>query len=408
MTRQNRWSGVVITAAAMFLLAQKVVLGESMVANPMQKVGAANNAFASDLYAHLASDKGNLFFSPTSIETALAMTWAGARGQTARQMAQTMHLDDQPGVADQFGAFQKQLDEDGKKGGYELATANALWGAKGYVFDPGYLNLVQTKFGGHLRDLDFATNPDASRLIINGWVADQTHDKIKDLLPQGSIVPSVRLVLTNAIYFKANWDNPFQKSRTQDADFTTADGTTTKAPMMSQQAHFAYAEDADVQVLDMTYGNDDLAMRIYLPRKADGLPAFEKSLTVERMARLAGHMQQQEVLVSLPRFKVESSFNLGDVLQAMGMKLPFDAMHADFSGMSTTEPFFISLIVHKAYVNVDEEGTEAAAATGIVMRLGAVLVRVEPKVFRADHPFIFSIVHRKTGAILFMGRLARP
>lgn len=373
-----------------------------------EKVAAMNNAFALDLYTRLSSGAGNQFFSPTSIQTALAMAWAGARGETAQQMARTLHLDAEPNAGLKLGAFLRDLNEAGSKGGYELSVANALWGLTGYPFLPAYLERVEKDYGGHLAELNFVTDPEGSRKTINDWVAGQTHDKIKDLLGQGSIAPSTRLVLTDAIYFKGKWDQPFDKARTQDAEFAIDPGRKISAPFMYQQAKFKYAEDDNLQVLELPYGHGELAMRIFLPKSADRLSAIERDLTESAFAQWTARLQREDVQVWLPRFKLETEYRLEDVLPAMGMKLAFEPGRADFSGMSSSSSFFISAVIHKAYVQTDEEGTEAAAATGITMRATAVLVRREPKQFRADHPFVFAIVHQPSGAILFMGRLNSP
>lgn len=372
-----------------------------------KKVADMNNAFALDLYSRLAADDGNLFFSPTSVQTALAMTWAGARGATADQMAATLHLDADPQAGQKLGAFLKTLNDDGRKGGYELSVANALWGLTNYPFMPAYLDCVQKTYGGHLAELNFSTDPEGSRKIINDWVASQTHDKIKDLMSSGSVTPVTRLVLTNAIYFKGKWDLPFRKEQTQEAEFDAA-GRKINVPFMFQHHKFRYGEDAEVQVLDLPYGDGQLAMRILLPKSRDGIRAFEQGLTAQRFAEPSAKMAQEEVQVWLPRFKVETSYKLEEVLPAMGMKLAFDPNSADFGGMSSESRLFISAVIHKAYVQTDEEGTEAAAATGTGMSATAVRVLHPPKVFRADHPFLFEIVHQQSGAILFMGRLAAP
>jgi serpin B len=379
---------------------------------PVQKdeyVAQTNNAFASDLYAQLAAKDGNLFFSPTSIQTALAMAWEGARGQTADEMAKILHLDAEPKAKGQLGGFVRDLNAGGAKGGYELAMANALWGTKGYPFMPDYLRLVKTNYDGKLSELDFIGNAEGSRLIINDWVAAQTHDRIRDLLGRGVIGPSTRLVLTNAIYFKGKWDQPFDKGMTKEGEFTMADGKTAKASFMHQQDQFLYAEDDDVQVLGLTYGKNDLAMRVFLPKKTDGLTAFEKKMTAQRIAGLVSGARAQDVNVSLPRFTMQSEFSLADTLAAMGMKLAFDPDRADFKGMTTAEQLFISAVIHKAFVKVDEEGTEAAAATAVTMHAASIRIDPpKPKEFKADHPFVFEIVHQPTGAVLFMGRMATP
>ena len=386
------------------------VHAQGTTAKPAEdKVGQLNNAFAADLYAQLAAKDGNLFFSPTSIQTALAMTWAGARGQTAQEMAATLYLDANADIHNQMGGFLGRLNADGQKGGYELSVANALWGLKGYPFMPDYLALVKKSYNGNLSDLDFIRDTEGSRKTINDWVAKETRDKIKDLLSQGSITPDTRLVLTNAIYFKGKWDLPFKKEGTIDNDFTLANGQKVKAPFMYQQKHFRYAEDEQMQVLELPYGKNDLAMRIFLPKKDDGLAAFEKSLTAQRLADLTGKLRSEDAKVWLPRFTMESQFSLTDVLKAMGMKLAFDPDRADFKGMTSAEQVFLSAVIHKAFVKVDEEGTEAAAATAVIMAPTAMpMERPRPKEFNANHPFMFEIVHQKSAATLFMGRVTRP
>lgn len=395
-------------SAVLFVAPMTQAAAQTAGANANEKVAAMNNDFAFDLYGRLSSGAGNQFFSPTSIQTALAMAWAGARGATAEQMARTLHLDAEPDAGSRLGAFLRGLNESGSKGDYELSVANALWGLTGYPFTPSYLAQVEKDYGGHLAELNFVTDPNGSRKTINDWVAGQTHDKIKDLLPPGSIVPATRLVLTNAIYFKGKWDQPFNKSKTRDAEFAVDSSRKVTAPFMYQQAKFKYAEDDHVQVLELPYGHGELAMRIFLPRNADQLGTVEHGLTPSDFAQWTNRLQREDVQVWLPRFKVETAYSLEDVLPAMGMPLAFEPGRADFSGMSSASSFFISAVIHKAYVQTDEEGTEAAAATGVTMHATAVLVRHEPKQFRADHPFLFAIVHQPSGAILFMGRLNSP
>jgi serpin B len=321
-------------------------------------------------------------------------------------MARVLHLDpsDKAGVS--LGGFLMALNDAGRTGGFELAVANALWGAKGYPFRPDYLAMVDKNFHGHLAELNFEVNPEGARKTINDWVAAQTHDRIKNLLPSGTIDPGTRLVLTNAIYFKGKWDLPFEARRTREDDFTSADGSKSKAAFMFQNAHFRYAEDDQVQVLELPYGKDALAMRIYLPKETDGLASFEKQMTAQKLADLGARLTSQDVDVWLPRFTMESEFSLADALKAMGMHAAFVPQQADFKGMTTAEQLYISAVIHKAFVKVDEEGTEAAAATAVVMRPMGVLRKPQPRQFRANHPFVFEIVDQKSAATLFMGRLA--
>lgn len=371
-----------------------------------ERVGQINNAFAVDLYERLASESDkNVFFSPTSVQTALAMTWEGARGATAQEMARTLHLLNDPAATKQLAHFLRSLNAPGEQRRYELSVANALWATNGYPFLPDYLHIVETAYDGHLAELDFDNAPEAARKTINDWVAGKTHNRILNLL--GRIPPGTRLVLTNALYFKSAWRLPFDKKATADADFSTVDGQRVKAPFMHQTADFQYAEDDTVQMLELQYGQGDLVLRLFLPKSADGLPEFEKAMTARKLNNLAEHSRRAQVSVSLPRFKLETRYELQDELPKMGMRLAFEPQ-ADFSGMSSAESFRIGQVIHKAFCQVDEDGTEAAAATAILMLGSAYEAPPERKVFRADHPFLFAIVHRASGAMLFIGRLEKP
>jgi len=376
-------------------------------------MGEANNAFAADLYARLAAQAGNLFFSPNSIETALAMTCAGARGETAAQMAKVLHL---PAKADavhkDFGAFLKELNAekgaDGKPRGYQLSAANALWGQKGYAFLPEFLDLTKTCYGAGLSELDFQTNTEGARQTINAWVEKETKDKIKDLIAPGILSPMTRLVLTNAVYFKGTWADQFQPAATKDQPFFLGGAGQVDCPLMHRKGRYAFKEGDGFAALQLPYKGGELSMIVLLPNAVDGLPKLEKDLTSANLAAWLQGFERGEVVVTLPRFKVTAAFTLGDTLQALGMSDAFNAAAADFSGMDGKRDLFISAVIHKAFVDVNEEGTEAAAATAVVMRTGSARAPTTPKVFRADHPFVFLIRHEKSGAILFMGRLATP
>jgi serpin B len=372
-----------------------------------QTVVAGNNKFALELYGKLESQQGNLFLSPYSISTALAMTSAGARGQTEKQMAETLCF--APMKTEQFhktfGEIIGQLNASGEKGRYALVVANALWGQKDYKFLPEFLTLVRENYGGDLRQVDFAAQTETARKTINAWVENKTKDKIKELIKPEMLDPMTRLVLTNAIYFKGKWASQFKPEQTQDAPFTLLDGQNINAPMMHQTGKFGYMETDILQALEMPYVNDDLSMVVLLPKKADGIKELEKELVSDNLAGWLGKIHKCEVQIFFPRFKMTSAFELARVLGAMGMPDAFSGK-ADFSGMTGNKDLFISAVVHKAYVDVNEEGTEAAAATGVVMRLTS--VGIPPAVFRADHPFIFLIRDNQTGSILFLGRLENP
>ncbi len=404
-------------------------------------VAEGNNRFALQLYQKLQDDKGNLFFSPYSIATALAMTYAGARGATQEQMAQVLslptakHVAQPPSAGEQrvtpggggataagtlqsrepmsqeqlaqvFGNVIKDLNTRGGGDKYELRIANALWGQKDYKFLPAFVGLVEKQYGGTLRNVDFVTAAEQARQMINAWVAKQTNDKIKDLIGPGVLDAMTRLVLTNAIYFKGNWASQFEKDQTQDQPFTLLEGTNVQAPMMNQQTRFGYAETDMLQVLDMPYRGDELSMVVLLPKKMDGIKGLEQDLTAESLSKWLGAIRRRQVIVSVPKFKMTSKFSLAQVLQSMGMADAFTDQ-ADFTGMTARRELFLSAVIHQAYVDVNEEGTEAAAATGAVVGVTSIGPGTTP-VFRADHPFLFLIRDKTTGSILFLGRVMNP
>ena len=402
--------GIALGGPAQALAARPVAAKERQA---MKTVVDGNAQFGLELYALLAAtEKGNLFFSPASIHTALAMTYAGAGGLTAEQMAKTLHFALKADrLSEVFAALLETLNNPWKgpdgKGAYELLVANALWGQKGYPFRQEFIRLLKASYGAGLNQLDFA-RCEAARGTINGWVAKQTRNKIQDLIPPGAITPIMRLVLTNAIYFKSNWAETFEESATKPGAFHLSPGRQVKAPLMYQKHRFGYMETGEFQALEMPYRFRDLSMVVLLPRKADGLASLEKNLTAGNLAAWLGKIRHEEVKVTFPRFEFASRFSLKKALAALGMTDAFSP-DADFSGMATIEKLFISDVIHKAYVAVDEQGTEAAAATG-GMFLGAAMPvkEPEPKVFKADHPFLFLIRHRATGAMLFLGRVVNP
>lgn len=367
---------------------------------------AGNTAFAFNLYDRLKQTEGNLFLSPYSISTALAMTYAGARGNTEKQMAQVLHfILDQEHLHPAFASIEAGLNAVQKKGEIQLCVANALWPEKSYTFLKDYLVLLETNYGASVTPLDYKRATDAARKEINTWVEQKTNNKIKDLIQKGVLDPATRLVLTDAIYFKGNWANQFKKKDTEDLPFNVAPGKSVSVPMMTQKQRFKYMENDSLQVLEMPYAGDDLSMIILLPREVDGLAGLEAELTVENLNAWMRRLVKREVQVFLPKFEMTSQFSLGETLASMGMPDAF-SMSADFSGMDGTTMLYISAVVHKAFVAVDEEGTEAAAATAVVMRLKA--MPRPPLVFRADHPFVFMICDNRLGSILFLGRVTDP
>ena len=366
----------------------------------------ASNAFAFELYQRLREEPGNLFFSPYSISTALAMTAAGAKGATAEEMAAVLHLPkDLPGGWKQFGALDRHIKSTAAKGKAELVLTNSLWSQQGYPYQPGYLALLKQEFGASLTEVDFIRAAEQARGRINDWVEKQTRERIKDLMPQGSLDEMTRLVLVNAIYFKGRWAEPFKKERTSEAAFHVAPDQSQQVPMMHRRDDYDYYEDEQIQALRLPYEQDQLSMLILLPRQTHGLTQVEESIDTETLTRVRSQLRREEVDVQLPRFRLEAQFDLSRELTRMGMKTAFtDA--ADFSGISTAEDLKISAVVHKAFVDVNEEGTEAAAATGIAVAATAFEVR-EPKKFHANHPFVFAILDQQ-GTVLFLGRLRDP
>ena len=370
-------------------------------------VVGGNTDFALDLYARLRTNSGNLCLSPYSISTALAMTYGGARGNTAQQMAETLHFSlDQEQLHPIFAQLEAQLKAVQKKGLVQLHVANSLWPHKDYPFLKEYLALTKRYYGTSITPVDYKTASEVARIRINEWIEEKTEEKIKDLIKPGVLTSLTRLVLVNAIYFKGNWARQFEESLTQDAPFYLLPGKTVPAPFMTQEHTFRYGEDEGLQILELPYAGDTLSMLILLPRRVDGLSDLEKDLTPANLKTWITHLWEEELAVFVPKFKVLYSLDLNDTLIAMGMRDAFDQTAANFAGMDGTTLLYISAAIHKAFVEVHEEGTEAAAATGIAMSLGA--APEPPPTFRADHPFIFLIRHNSSGCILFMGRVVDP
>ncbi|MCM2465718.1 serpin family protein [Methanoculleus oceani] len=380
------------------------VSGESVADD---SVAVGNNRFAFDLYRRLAAEPAhagdNLFFSPYSISSALAITCEGARGTTADEIASVLHLPENKTLRRAGFAW---LDAGLNRGSanYTLRTANALWAEETYPFLPAYIDTATRWYGANVTNLDFISDPGGSRETINRWVERETEEKIRDLLPPGSIDPLTRLVITNAIYFKGTWVEQFDVNETTDEEFRVAPNATVTVPMMHGDAVYPYAETEALQVLEMPYahGNEtELAMLVLLPRE-DNLTAAEEALDAERLAGLREALVSQNVRVSFPKFTLETGYPLPGVLAAMGMPTAFANDAADLSGMDGTRDLFVTGVFHKAFIDVNEEGTEAAAATGVIGGRGAA------PIFRADHPFVFLIVEKDSGTILFMGRVVNP
>jgi serine protease inhibitor len=376
--------------------------------NDLRAFAAGHNAFGLDLYGRLRAGGGNLFFSPYSIAQVLTMTSAGARGQTLQQMAQTLHSAlPQEQLHPAANALDQALTNRGaQQDGFKLEIANSVWGQSGHTFLPEFLDVLATNYGAGLRLLDFKAAPDSARTTINAAIAQQTHDKIKDLLPPGSVNALTRMVLANAIYFNAKWVAPFAKEATHDGPFNLDQGGPVMLPMMSHQAMYFYAAGQGYQAIALPY-RGGVSMVVLLP-DAGQIAAFETGLDSARLQAILDSLSPQDVALTLPKFEHHSaSISLKDQLIALGMADAFDAQAADFSGMDGTRDLYISDGIHKAMVRVDEDGTEAAAATAVTMETTA--ARVDPPLtLTIDRPFVFVIRDDATGALLFLGRIVNP
>ncbi len=381
---------------------------ETDAAENQRKIAEDNNRFAVDLYGRLFGGGGNFFFSPFSISTALTMTYTGARGETASQMKQALRLSlEEDALHEAFGDLIQALNERGQAGGYQLSVANALWAQSGYRFLPAYLDLVAASYDAGLMQADLKKDAEAAREKINAWIEEKTREKIKQLLSPGTVTDSTRLILTNAIYFKGRWMEEFDEDRTRDARFTLLGGDKIMTPMMNRTHEYGYMETDDLQVLSMPYVDKELSMVIILPQEKDGIASLEKSLSSELLAGWMKELRNAQVEVYIPRFRMTSLFDLVEPLKKLRMIDAFHYPQADFSGMNGKKDLFIDKVVHKAFVEVNEEGTEAAAATAVIIETGGI-AEIEMIVFRADHPFIFFIWNNSSGSILFMGRVMNP
>ena len=376
-------------------------------------LAAGNTAFAFDLYRQLVGKGGNLFYSPFSISQALAMTYAGARGDTASQMADVLRFDLPQGslhpAFNDLGlqlASRSEIEDLPKDQRFRLNIANTLWGQVDYEFLPEFLDMLAKNYGAGMNLVDFMADPEKARLEINDWVADQTEQKIKDLIPQGAIGGLTRLVLTNAIYFNASWLHPFEESLTQPAPFYRLDGSTVDADMMWQGESFGYYSGQGYQAVELPYAGSQLAMLVLVPDEG-AFTDFETRLDAGVLDEIGSGMSYPQVNLWMPRFTFSADFMLKPTLSAMGMTDAFDDSLADFSGMTGSRELYISEVIHKAFVAVDESGTEAAAATAVIMKITSMPIG-EPVELRIDRPFIFIIRDLPTGSILFVGRVLDP
>lgn len=365
-----------------------------------------NTEFALALYRQLCRAGGNLCFAPYSLSTALGMTYGGARGETARQMAATLHFRlPQEQLHAAFGELAALLRRVAAKGAIQLHLANALWPHVNYPFLADFLALTARSYGVTTTAVDYG-DAETARTIINDWVAAQTNDKIQALIPAGTLNGLTRLLLVNAIYFKGQWAHPFDPTLTRPAPFWRTPDQSIPVPFMTKEQRFLYTENATVQIVGLPYAGDDLVMLIFLPRTTDGLAAFEAVMTMETLGPWIQDLTPTKVLVTLPRFQLSAAVQLNEQLHAMGMVDAFSDEKADFAGMDGTRLLYIGAVLHQAVITVNEEGAEAAAATAVEMKVRS--IQPPPPVFRADHPFVFLILEQSTGTVLFLGRVVDP
>ena len=398
--------------AIIFLYMTCMAAGENRSCEPSlpaQALSQGNNVFALNIYNQLRAVPGNLFFSPYSIRTALAMTYAGARGETAAQMKTALNFTlEDDGLHRAFAESIRTLNT-GSGDNYEMNVANSLWAEKTHAFLQSFIDINKNAYNGGLEQVDFINAAETARLQINAWVEEQTREKIKGLIPPGGVNSNTRLALVNAVYFKGLWADPFEKKLTLNAPFYCADGRITDAPLMtfSKPMNVPFFAGDGIKLIELDYRGNSISMIILLPDTADGLLTLETRLNEALLNQWLEKLNKQMVSVYLPRFSMNwGAKNIVPDLQALGMRDAFAAQAADFSGIDGTRDLLISSVFHKAFVDVYEEGTEAAAATGVMV--GVTSMPPPPEVFRADRPFMFLIREKATGAILFMGRLTEP
>ncbi len=382
----------------------------------LEELIAGNSEFAFNLYQSLKDEDGNLFFSPYSLTLALAMAYAGARGETAAQMADTLGftLSDET-LHEAFNYLALELAKRSKipnktlsgkdDEGFRFNVVNDAWGQRDYHFESAFLDTLAVNYGAGIRLVDFIKDAEGARQIINDYIEEKTEGRIEDLIPEGAVDAMTRLVLTNAIYFNAAWAAPFDEEATVDATFSLLDGTTITVPMMNQTEMYRYAKGDGYQAVELPYDGDQLSMVILLP-EADNFTAFEEAMSADKVAAIIASLKMSNVKLSMPKFEFDSTFtSLARQLADMGMSIAFSTA-ADFSGITGGPDLFISDVVHKAFVSVDEAGTEAAAASAVIFKVTGIDAPLN--FFTADHPFIFLIRDIPTGAVLFVGRVMDP
>ncbi len=378
----------------------------------VEPLAQANTAFALSFYHELRPQQKNLVFSPWSVAEALTLASAGAAGETRAQMVAALHAQHLPsdGLYRQYGELKQTLTGGTKDTGVRLLIANGLWVQQGLTMVPNFLDLARSSFGAKVEAVDFKRQANHARQVINGWIGQQTEGKIRDLVPPGGLDPSSRVVLTNAIYFKGRWAEPFNKGRTSPNPFTTDEGRTIEVPMMFQNLTAQYGEREDLQVVELPYIGCRVSMVVLLPRNPAGLPELEKGFTTEELQKLLSLLRKEKGQIGLPRFTLRTQAEVVPRLQSLGMRDAFDIQKADFSALvEKNHRVFINSVLHSAYVAVDEEGTEAAAATVIKVKKSKKESKKDrPFFFLVDRPFWFGIRHAGTGTFLFMGRVAEP
>jgi serpin B len=366
--------------------------------------------FALDAYRILAGRPGNVVYSPHSVQVALAMTSAGARGTTASQMETALHFGlPQERLHAAFNALDRDLAQratrplEGTGQRFRLRSANALWGQRGYTFLAPFLDTLAQHYGAGMNLVDFMGDADGSRLRINRWVSDQTEARIPNLLPMGSVTPLTRLVLTNAVYFNASWQTPFEASRTAPATFTGLDDATRSVPMMNRALETRYAEVDGVQAVELPYVGGDVSMLLVLP-PAGRFTEVEQGLTAARLDALVNGLQTHIVDLRVPTFSFRTQASLKMLLQSLGMTDAFTAL-ADLSGINGARDLYVQDVVHEGFIAVNEQGTEAAAATAVIAGTTSV---PQPATFHAVRPFLFALRDNPTGTLLFVGRVVAP
>jgi serpin B len=368
-----------------------------------------NTVFAIDLYKKLCSKPGNIFISPYSASAALAMTCAGARGDTEKQMIETLRFSVEPkSIQPAFESLRSILDKLKGKGGVSLNVANSLWPQKGYDIYPEYKDLLKTYYAASIISLDYKSQLGEAIKRINEWVEERTQGRIKDIITPDAINPNTKMVLTNAIYFKGYWEQGFDPDLTEKSNFFISSDNSIETQMMKHTGMFKYADIESLQILEMPYAGNELSMIVALPKATYGIDQLEKELSSEKLSIWKAKMVSTKVLADFPKFEMSSSFDLSDELVSMGMIDAFNSRNANFNGIAVgnNDPLYLSSVIHKAFIEVNEQGTQASAATSIMAPDGISFNDAQIPTFRADHPFIFIIQENQTGSVLFIGRVS--